>query len=190
MADDRPLRVCIFASSSPRTPRAYRQAATELGQALAAAGWLCVNGAGRSGCMGALNDACLAAGGRVRGVILQQFLDDGLEHPGITDLTCVDTMRERKRQLGLGVDGYLVLPGGPGTWEEFSEVAVERQIRTHQRPLVVINTDGFYDGFLQQAQRGFDDGLLYGSIDELFAIVPDPPMALSVLAAQLRPPQA
>ena len=173
--------VTVFASSSPRTPRAFLNVAEELGRAIAEQGWYLVSGAGNSGCMGALNDACLLANGRTRGVILRQFHDDGLGHTELHDLQIADNMRERKRLLGVRTDAYIVLPGGPGTWEEFWEVAVERQIRTHQRPVVVINTDDFYRGFIIQAETAAANGLLYGPIEELFTVVDNVDAAIDLV---------
>lgn len=182
-------KICVFASSSPRTPERYLREASELGRLLAQRGWTCVNGAGRTGCMGALNDAVLAHGGRVEGVILRKFHEEDLGHAGLHGLAIADTMRERKRMLGDEVAAYLALPGGPGTWEELWEVAVERQIGHHRRPLLLINSVGFYDGFLTQLQRGHADGLLYGEPDELLAVADDAAQAVGMLAdALLVPP--
>lgn len=177
------MRVTVFASSSPRTPPEYLAAAADLGRALAAAGHEVCNGAGRHGCMGALNDACLAAGGRVRGVILRKFLDEGLAHAGLGELVVADTMRERKRLLGEGAGAFVVLPGGPGTWEEFWEVAVERQIGVHRRPLVLLDVAGFYQGFTTVARRAHAEGLLYGPVDDLFQAASDVPGVLALLDA-------
>jgi len=178
--------VCVFASSSPRTPERYLELAAEFGRHCAALGWRLVNGAGGTGCMGALNDACLASGGTVRGIILKTFHDDGLGHDSLHDLVIADSMRERKRLLGVDVDAYVVLPGGPGTWEEFWEVAVERQIGSHDRPLVLLDPDGFYRGFLDQAERAEAEGLLYGAVDELFAVATSVDQAFQLCAAGQR----
>ena len=175
-------RVCVFASSSPKTPPRYLDEAARLGSLLAERGVTCVNGAGNTGCMGALNDAVLAAGGRVEGVILRQFHDQDLGHRELHDLIIAENMRDRKRMLGDRAHAYCVLPGGPGTWEEFWEVAVERQIGTHHRPLALVNTDGFYDGFIQQAHRGHAEGMLYGPIKELFTVVADADSAADLIA--------
>jgi uncharacterized protein (TIGR00730 family) len=170
--------VTVFCSSSPRTPRVYLDDAAAVGKLLAEAGCEVVTGAGGTGCMQAVIDACLGAGGRARGVILRRFLEDGVEHPELTEMVVTETMRERKRLLGEEVDAYLVLPGGPGTWEEFWEVAVERQLETHARPVVVANTAGYYEAFVAQAKRALTEGFLYGTIDDLFAVEPDGPSAV------------
>lgn len=177
--------VTVFCSSSPRTPEVYLEDAATVGRLLAEAGCEVVTGAGRTGCMQAVIDACLAAGGKARGVILRKFLDDGADHPELVEMAVTETMRERKRLLGEEVDAYLALPGGPGTWEEFWEVAVERQIETHARPLVLVNTNGYYDAFLAHAQRALEEGFLYGSVEDLFAVEPDGESAVRRLLSQL-----
>ena len=106
-------KICVFASSSPRTPERYLREAAALGRLMAQRGWTCVNGAGRTGCMGALNDAVLAAGGRVEGVILRKFHDQALGHDRLHDLAIADTMRERKRLLGRPAAPERSLPDGP-----------------------------------------------------------------------------
>ena len=167
MRDFSHKRVCVYASSSERTPQKYLDQAAELGRLLAELGVILVNGAGRTGCMGALNDACLAAGGRVEGVILRKFLDEDLGHQHLQELIVADTMRERKRLLAKDIEIFVALPGGPGTWEELWEIAVERQIGTHQSPLIIVNTDAFYAGFHQQLIRAEEEGLLYGPAADL-----------------------
>ncbi len=175
------LRICVYASSSERTPAAYLAQSAQLGAALAAYPVTLINGAGRTGCMGALNDACIAAGGRVEGVILQQFVDDDLHHYHLHEMLVVDTMRERKRLLAQDIQGFIALPGGPGTWEELWEIAVERQIGTHQSPLILINYDGYYDGFQQQLARAEQDQMLYGPAADLVTFVSDADEAIKTL---------
>ena len=160
------MRLTIFASSSPRTPAPYLALAEAVAEACVAADVTVVNGAGNSGCMGALNERLLALGGKVEGVILRQFHEDGQGDARLPTVVA-DTMRERKRLLGEGADAYLTLPGGPGTFEELWEVIVERQIGTHQRPVVVLDCGGYYDGFRQQLARAAKDDLLYGPADDL-----------------------
>ncbi|MDA1047428.1 MAG: TIGR00730 family Rossman fold protein [Verrucomicrobia bacterium] len=135
-------------------------------------------GAGRTGCMGALNDACLKAGGRIEGVILQKFVDDNLHHSHLHEMIVVDTMRERKRLLAKDINGFIALPGGPGTWEELWEIAVERQIGSHQVPLIIINYQGYYDGIRQQLLRAEKDLMLYGPASDLMTFVDDSTSAI------------
>ena len=179
-------RITVFASSSPKTPKPFMDAGHALGEGIAKRGWILVNGAGNTGGMAALSEGCLKAGGRVEGVILKRFQDAGYGHSGLHRLEIAETMRERKRLLGIEADAFVALPGGPGTFEEFWELAVERQIQVHQKPLILLDIDDFYQGFLLQVQRAARDGLLYGPIEELFHRVTTVEAALAALEQFLR----
>lgn len=176
-----PPVITVFGSSSPRTPLAYRQAAAAIGAGIAQQGWILRNGAGADGCMGASTDAALAAGGRVQGVNLQYFVDQGFVHPQLHDMRVAATMRERKQLLGADCAAYVILPGGPGTWEELWEVAVERQIGVHDKPLLCCDVDGFWQGFASTLQRAEGEGLLYGPARELLQWYPSPEACMARL---------
>ncbi|KAG5183552.1 hypothetical protein JKP88DRAFT_163887 [Tribonema minus] len=175
-----PLTVCVYGSSSPRTPQKYLDESHRLGHLLSEGGHLCINGAGKHGCMGALNDGVQQANGRVRGVIHAKWVVDQAEHPNIMDLIVVegDDLQERKKALVHGVDVIIALPGGPGTWDEMWEMACQRGIGFSGVPIVAVNTDGFYDGFVQQLQRADKDGLLYLPPKDLVHFEPDAESAL------------
>ena len=128
-------------------------------------GWQLVYGGGRAGLMGETADAALAAGGRVVGVIPRSLMERELGHTGLSELHVVDTMHERKRLMAERSDAFLALPGGIGTMEELFEVWTWRQLGYHDKPVGLLNTEGYYDkllafvadmaehGFVQQAQR-------------------------------------
>lgn len=181
------MRITVYGSSSPRTPAAYLAAARELGRLVAERGWLMVNGAGKDGCMGALTDACMAAGGTVQGVILRRFAQEGLQHPGLSEVLVADDMRNRKRLLAEEADAFIALPGGPGTWEELWEIAVLRQIGVITAPLVAVDVDGCYAGFRQVLDRAERDGLLYGPAASLVHWARDAAQAVALVEACLRP---
>jgi len=114
-------------------------------------------GGGRTGLMGALADAALAAGGPVRGVILERFIAEDVHHTGVA-LDVVADMRSRKAGLDAGADAFVALPGGLGTLEEVAEVLSFRKLGLHRRPIVLINAGGFYDPFLAQIERAIAGG--------------------------------
>jgi len=178
------MRITVYGSSSPRTPVVYLAAAYRLGELCATRGWTVVNGAGREGCMGALTDGVLSAGGQVYGVILRQFLDQGLCHPQLAQCDVAEDMRRRKHLLADGSDGFIALPGGPGTWEELWEIAVQRQIGAIQAPLVVIDIDGCYGPLRLQLDRAASDGLLYGPPSELMTFAGNADEAVSIVAGE------
>lgn len=166
------LRVCCYGSSSARTPEKYTNAAYNLGLSLAQRGHVCVNGAGSSGCMAAMNKGASAGKGRIVGVIHEKFVVDGSdwldgEHSVFREeqnevlIARGNDLQERKRLLVKDADALIVLPGGPGTWDELWEMACARHIGFHAIPIVCINVDGFYDSFKTILKRAHEDDLLY-----------------------------
>jgi hypothetical protein len=115
-------RVCVFAGSNAGVRTEYRDAARELGRVLAERGIEVVYGGARVGLMGVLADAALAAGGSVTGVMPSALVAKEVAHNGLTDLRVVSSMHERKALMSDLSDGFIALPGGWGTWEEFFEV--------------------------------------------------------------------
>src|SRR5580658_8085089 len=126
-------RICVFCGSSSGTGEIYGQAAQEVGRQLAQRGTELVYGGGKVGLMGAVADACLAAGGRVTGVIPQLLKDKEIAHKGLTDLLVVQTMHERKALMADLADAFLALPGGYGTWDELCEVLTWSQIGSQRK---------------------------------------------------------
>ncbi len=134
--------------------------AARAGAALVAGGCDLVYGGGRIGLMGVLADAVLAAGGRVTGVIPQSLARAELAHPGITELVVVASMHERKARMTELSDGFIALPGGFGTMDEFFEALTWRQLGLHDKPVGLLDAAGFFTPLL----RLFDDMLEAGFI--------------------------
>ena len=141
-------RVCVFAGSSPGARPAYAAAAVELGRALAEDGVGLVFGGGAVGLMGTLADAVLAAGGEVIGVIPAELHRREVAHEGVTELTVVDTMHERKALMSDLADGFVLLPGGIGSLEEFVEVLTWDQLGIHAKPCIVLDVEGSWTPLL------------------------------------------
>jgi len=141
--------VCVYGSSRFSTPSKYLQASKELGKILADGGHLCINGGGKSGCMGALNDGVIESGGKVRGVILKKFVVEGEDHSGIQDMVIVEgnDLQNRKKFLVEDADCVIALPGGTGTWDEVWEAVCLNGLGLQQKPICLINIDGFYDRY-------------------------------------------
>ena len=136
--------VTLYCSSSRSLDPHFSVAARAAGELLARRGITLVYGGGGLGLMGEAARACKAAGGRVEGIITRKFLDLEQGWLGCDELVVVDTMRERKRILIERADGFLVLPGGMGTFEEFFETLVGRQIGDHAKPIAVLDDHGYY----------------------------------------------
>ena len=176
-----PLRICCYGSSSSRTPAKYINAAYNLGYYLAQRGHTCVNGAGNAGCMAAMNRGANDGDGLIVGVIHEAFVVDGSDwFEGCHDvfnkanktrhtimIARGNDLQERKKLLVDGAQGLIVLPGGPGTWDELWEMACARHIGFHSMPIVCVNVDGYYDNFKAILSRAHEDELLYKNPDEI-----------------------
>ncbi len=143
-----PVSICVYCGSRPGTEPAFETAAHETGSLLGQLGWQLVYGGGRSGLMGVVADAALAAGGRVVGVIPQSLMSRELGHTGLSELHVVQTMHERKRLMAERSDAFLALAGGIGTMEELFETWTWRQLGYHDKPIGLLNTAGYYDALM------------------------------------------
>jgi hypothetical protein len=181
--------LCVFCGSNPGASPAYGEAAARLGRALAGRGLALVYGGGRVGLMGVVADAALAAGGKVTGVIPEALATRELAHATLSDLQVVGSMHERKARMSELSDGFIALPGGIGTLEEWFEVWTWSQLGFQPKPCALLNVAGYYDHllafldhmtgerFLNEAHRGM-------------AIVDDDPERLLDRLAAWRPTRA
>ena len=151
--------VCVFCGSSQGLDPAYTEAARSLGRTLAEANIRLVFGGGHVGLMGVVSNAALEAGGEVIGVIPRSLVERELAHAGLTDLRIVGSMHERKGIMSDLSEGFITLPGGTGTLEEFFEVLTWAQLGEHEKPCGLLNVAGYYDPLLtvfdQMVNRGF-----------------------------------
>ena len=142
--------VCVYASSSRHLEDIYIDAATRVGQVLAQEGLGLVFGAGAEGLMGALARGASAHGGVTIGVVPEMMNVDGVIYDGCTELFVTRTMRERKAMLEEKADAFIALPGGFGTFEELLEIITLKQLGYHQKPIAVLNVNGYYDALIAQ----------------------------------------
>ena len=151
--------VAVYCGSSPGHDLKYPAIAWALGQLLAARGIRLVYGGGGVGMMGAVANGVLEGGGVVTGVIPVVLNTRELKHDGVTDMRVVDTMHERKQIMVTESDGFIALPGGFGTLDELFEVLTWSQLAIHDRPVGILNVDGYFDGILVtldvMVERGF-----------------------------------
>ncbi|WP_415033054.1 TIGR00730 family Rossman fold protein [Azonexus sp.] len=157
--------LCVFCGSNAGHNPLYRAEAEKLGALLAARGIQLVYGGGNVGLMGVVADACLAAGGTVIGVIPQALMGKEVagrpvDHRALTRLEVVDSMHTRKARMAELADGFIALPGGFGTFEEFCEILTWGQLGFHAKPMGLLNVDGFYDPLLAMFERAVQDGFL------------------------------
>jgi uncharacterized protein (TIGR00730 family) len=152
--------VCVFCGSSPGVDHAFAAAAEEVGRLLAAQGRRLVYGGGRIGLMGTVADAALAHGGEVIGVIPRALAEKEVAHSGLSELRVVASMHERKAAMAELADGFIALPGGIGTLEEFFEVWTWGQLGLHHKPFGLLNVAGFFDPLLAFLDRLTDQRFL------------------------------
>ncbi len=144
--------ICVYCGSANQASPKYFQAARRMGETLARAGLTLVYGGGRTGLMGALADSVLDTGGQVFGVITESMNTPELVHTRLTSLEVTATIHQRKARMYALADGYIALPGGYGTLDELFETLTWAQIGEHQKPVGILNVDGYYDSALENAR--------------------------------------
>ena len=152
--------LCVYCGSRSGNSPEFADLARQVGRWIGEHGGQLVYGGGRSGLMGILADAALEAGARVIGVIPKALVEKEYAHTGCTELHVVETMHERKRIMAEHADAFLALPGGIGTLEEFFEVWTWRQLGYHDKPVGLLNLNGFYDGLLGFLQSAVGSGFM------------------------------
>jgi len=162
--------LCVYCSSSDRVDPKYTAAAAQLGSELAGRGWGLVYGGGKTGLMGALARAVKAGGGRVVGVIPEFMKARELEFTEADELISVLTMRERKMLMETRADAFLALPGGWGTLEELLEILTLAHLEVLQKPVILLNQDGYYDDLLRQFDRIVEGKFMHATIRGKYAV--------------------
>ncbi len=147
------MTITVYSASSAKVPAPYLEAAEDLGRLMARRGHRLVNGAGRTGLMGAAANACLDEGGEVVGVIPQFMVEQNWHHEGLTRLVVTPDMHRRKETMARLSDACIALPGGVGTLEELLEVITWKQLGLYLKPIIVLNTDGYFDDLLRLLER-------------------------------------
>lgn len=179
------MRIAVFCGSSRKSKEVFLTAARRVGAEIARRGHTLIYGGGRTGLMGAVADAALGENGRVLGVILREFIEQDVHHPGIDQLYAVEDMRSRKAGLDERADAFVALPGGYGTLEELTEVLSFRKLGLHQRALVLLNTAGFFDPLLAQIERAVEEGFDAPAVRSYFCVTDDPGGAIDLCEASL-----
>ncbi|HTH05080.1 MAG TPA: TIGR00730 family Rossman fold protein [Ilumatobacteraceae bacterium] len=184
MSDRPTCRLCLYCGSNSGTNVNYADTARRLGASLARRDIGLVYGGGSVGLMGVAADAAMEAGGEVIGVITEQLVNAEVAHQGLTRLEVVDSMHDRKARLADLADGFIVLPGGFGTVDEFAEMLTWNQLGIVAKPVVLLDIDGFWGPLLTWMDRAVDEGFVRaahrvlaqraGSVDEAIALATSP----------------
>lgn len=170
--------VCVYCGSRDGNNPAYAAAADELGNGLAVRGWRLVYGAGDVGLMGRVARGAQAAGGNTFGVIPTHLLQREVGKRDLGTFIITETMHERKKVMFMNADAVVVLPGGAGSLDELMEVLTWAQLGLHAKPIILLNTDGYWNPLLTLLQHVVDEGFADASLLSLFTVRDDVANAL------------
>ena len=173
--------VCVYSASSTKIDEVYFNAARQLGQLLAKRRIRLINGAGSLGLMRSLADAVLENGGEVTGVIPKFMVEQGWHHTGLSKLVEVESMHERKQLMADLSDAVIALPGGCGTLEELLEIITWKQLGLYLNPIVILNTNGFFDPLLDMLTRAIDENFMRRQHGEIWHVATTPEEAVEVI---------
>ena len=173
--------VCVYSASSSKIDKVYFEAAGRLGKSFAERRIRLVNGAGSIGLMRSVADAVLENGGEVTGVIPRFMVEQGWHHTGLTRLVEVESMHERKQLMADLSDAVIALPGGCGTLEELLEVITWKQLGLYLNPIVILNTNDFFDPLLDQLKRAIDENFMRRQHGDIWHVAATPEEAVELV---------
>ena len=176
-------RIAIYCSASDSVPEIYRRDAYRLGVLIGEARLELIYGDGGIGLMAQVADGVLSTGGEVTGVIPQFMVDQGWHNPRSTHRVVTQTMHERKAYITQVADAMVALPGGVGTFEELLECLTWKQLGLHGKPVVILNTNGYYDHLLAALDRMVDEHFMQAlHRNEMFQVVNSPEEVLAAIS--------
>jgi uncharacterized protein (TIGR00730 family) len=182
--------ICVYCGSASQASRKYFLAARRMGAALARNNLTLIYGGGRTGLMGALADSVLEQKGQVIGVITESMNTPELAHTHLTRLEVQATIHLRKARMYSLADGYMALPGGYGTLDELFETLTWAQIGEHQKPIGLLNVDGYYDPLLEMLDRAVLEKFLFPEHRKSLLCETDPERLLEMMASHQYPHEA
>ncbi len=163
--------VCVYCGSSSRVDEAYKTAAIRIGELIAKEGWGVVYGGGRVGLMGLVADSALKSNGEVVGIIPSHIKDREVQHEELTELVVVETMHVRKQMMVDRSQAFVILPGGLGTLDELFELLTWKQLGLHDKPIVIVNMNGYWDEMLKAIKHIANQGFMRSEDMNMFLIV-------------------
>ncbi|QDO99378.1 TIGR00730 family Rossman fold protein [Ferrovibrio terrae] len=182
--------VCVYCGSSLGESNVYTAQAQILGQRLAENGIRLIYGGGRIGLMGVVADAVMKGGGEVVGIIPNHLHDWEVGHTGLTELHVVDSMHTRKRMMVEMSDAFIALPGGLGTLDEFFEIITWRQLKLHDKPVLVLNTEDYWHPLMALIETVIERGFARRTATTLYTVVEDAEAVIAALLAEPPPEHA
>lgn len=172
------MNITVYAASSGQVPAVYLDAARNLGTLIAQRGHALVNGAGRTGLMGATTEGVLASGGRAIGVIPQFMVDEGWHNTDMSELIVTPDMHTRKQTMAEVSGACIALPGGVGTLEELLEIITWKQLGLYLKPIVVLNIDGYFNPLLEQLKTAVDQRFMRQEHQQIWSVATTPEEAI------------
>jgi uncharacterized protein (TIGR00730 family) len=175
------MNICVYGASSKTIDAQFTDAGHALGYLLAKHGYGLVFGGGDNGMMGAVARGTHDGGGRIIGIAPRFFNVDGVLYPHCDELIYTETMRERKQRMEDLSGAFIVTPGGIGTFEEFFEILTLKQLGRTKKPLVILNTAGYYDDMLNMMRRTVESNFISAQTFDLIAVVNTPEQAIDYI---------
>lgn len=175
------MQICVYGASSNTIDPAYIRAVEDLGRAIARRGHGLVFGGGAQGLMGAAARGVTEGGGSILGVAPHFFNVDGILYQQCTEFLYTDTMRERKAIMEDRADAFVMVPGGIGTFEEFFEILTLRQLGRHNKPIAVLNLNGYYDPMNAMLETAIAQNFMKPECRTLYAMFQTPEALLDYL---------
>jgi len=172
------MTITIYAASSPHVSSVYVQAAKDLGRLIAENGIICINGAGKTGLMAEVTNGVLENGGKVIGIIPQFMVDNQWGHPSLTQCIITPDMHTRKQLMAQRSDACIALPGGIGTLEELLEIITWKQLGLYAKPVVILNTNGYFDDLLRMLTKVRQEHFMHHFHAPLWTVAETPEEAL------------
>lgn len=184
-ASSSPRSICVFCGSRPGANPAYAAAARRTGEMIATEGWRLVYGAGDVGLMGEVANAAVSAGAQAFGVIPTHLMRREMARRDLTTFVVTENMHERKKVMFMNSDALVVLPGGAGSLDEFFEVLTWAQIGLHAKPMILLDTEGYWQPLLALLDHIIAEGFAEPTLRSSFQTVPDVPALASALRTAL-----
>lgn len=168
------MKICIYGASSNAIDKSFLDAGEQLGKAIAQNNHTVVFGGGAAGLMGAVARGSHSENGEIIGICPSFFNVDGALFTDCTEMIYTETMRERKQLLDEMSDAFVITPGGIGTFDEFFEIYTLRQLAVHQKPIVIFNTNGYYNPLIDMLNNAIDKAFMPATNMDLLFISDDP----------------
>ena len=173
--------LAVFCGSKKGTNPLYTEHAAQLGKLMAENNIRVIYGGGSAGIMGTIADSAMEHGGKVTGIIPKLLLEWEVQHQHITELIVSDDMHIRKKTLYNLCDAAIILPGGFGTLDELFEIVTWNQLSIHDKPVFILNTDGFYNHLILHIQKMREEEFLYEQTENRVIIIDDPAELLNYI---------